>query len=132
MPALEVLRAEARLAKRDPAELATFRALRLNQGTDETDQRMLLDSLTWRACETDALPARDGPVALGIDLGGVAAFSAAAAYWPRTGRLEGFVACGNDPPLAQRALADGVSGIYEAMRDAGGTGPVGRARGSGR
>ena len=47
MPALEVLRAEARLAKRDPAELATFRALRLNQGTDETDQRMLLDSLTW-------------------------------------------------------------------------------------
>ena len=49
----------------------------------------------------------------------LAAFSAAAAFWPRTGRLEGFVACGNDPPLAERALTDGVSGIYEAMRDAG-------------
>ena len=36
MPDIDVLRAEARLAKRDPAELATFRALRLNMGVDET------------------------------------------------------------------------------------------------
>ena len=119
MPALEVLRAESRLAKRDPAELATFRALRLNQGTDETNQSMLIDALVWRACETDALPRREGPWALGIDLGGTAAFSAAAAYWPRTGRLEGFVSCGTDPPLAERALTDGVSGVYETMAKAG-------------
>ena len=54
-----------------------------------------------------------------LDLGGTAAFSACAAWWPRTGRLEGFVACGTVPALPDRALADGVAGVYEAMRDAG-------------
>ena len=80
---------------------------------------MLIDALVWRAVETDALPGCNGPMALGIDLGGTAAFSAAAAFWPRTGRLEGFVACGTVPSLSERALADGVSGVYEAMRAAG-------------
>ena len=119
LPDIETLRAEARLAKRDPAELATFRSLRLNQGTSEVESRMLIDALTWREVETEGLPPREGPVAFGIDLGGTAAFSACAAYWPRSGRLEGFVSCGTDPELSQRALADGVSGVYEAMRDAG-------------
>ena len=119
LPDIEVLRAEARLAKRDPAELATFRALRLNQGTPETESAMLLDSLTWRGIESEMLPSREGPYVLGIDLGGTAAFSACSGYWPQTGRLEGFVACGTEPELSQRALADGVSGVYEAMRDAG-------------
>ena len=119
LPDIETLRAEARLAKRDPAELATFRSLRLNQGTSEVESRMLIDALVWRGIETDELPTREGPVAFGIDLGGTAAFSACAAYWPRTGRLEGFVSCGTDPELSRRALADGVSGVYEAMRDAG-------------
>ena len=119
LPDVETLRAEARLAKRDPAELATWRSLRLNQGTSEVESRMLIDALVWRGVETDELPPREGPVAFGIDLGGTAAFSACAAYWPRTGRLEGFVACGMEPALAERALADGVSGVYEAMRDAG-------------
>ena len=119
LPDIEVLRAEARLAKRDPAELATFRALRLNQGTSEVESQMLIDALAWRAVETDTLPPREGPVAFGIDLGGTAAFPGCAGYWPRTGRLEGFVSCGTDPALSERALTDGVSGVYEAMRDAG-------------
>ena len=119
LPDIEALRSEARLAKRDPAELATFRSLRLNQGTSEVESQMLIDALAWRAAETKPLPPREGPMALGIDLGGTAAFSAAAAFWPSTGRLEGFVACGTVPALSERALADGVSGVYEAMRDAG-------------
>ena len=119
LPDIEVIRAEARLAKRDPAELATFRALRLNQGTSEVESQMLIDALAWRAVETDTLPPREGPVAFGIDMGGTAAFSGCAGYWPRTGRLEGFVSCGTDPALSERALTDGVSGVYEAMRDAG-------------
>ena len=119
LPDIEVLRAEARLARRDPAELATFKALRLNGGTSEVEVQMLIDATTWRGVEVDPLPPREGPCALGIDLGGTAAFSAAAAYWPKTGRLEGFVSCGTSPPLAQRALADGVPGVYETMRDAG-------------
>ena len=118
-PAVAVLEAEARLAKRDTAELATFKSLRLNMGTSEIERQMLLDVETWRGIETSALPERAGPLALGLDLGGTAAFSAAAAYWPQTGRLEGFVACGTEPKLAERAMRDGVSGVYEAMRDAG-------------
>ena len=80
---------------------------------------MLIDALVWRAAETDPLPPREGPMSLGVDLGGTAAFSAAAAFWPRSGRLEGFVSCGTEPALPERALADGVAGVYEAMRDAG-------------
>ena len=41
--------------------------------------------------ETDTLPPAEGPCAWGIDLGGTAAFSACAAYWPESGRLQGFV-----------------------------------------
>ena len=119
LPDIEVLRAEARLAKRDPAEAASFKSLRLNMGTSEVDEAFLLASETWRAVETDPLPPREGPCAFGIDLGGTAAFSAVAAFWPRTGRLEGFVSCGTKPDLSERALADGVAGVYEAMRDAG-------------
>ena len=119
LPDIEVLRAEARLARRDPAEMASFRSLRLNMGTSEVDESFLLSSETWRAVETDPLPPREGPLAWGIDLGGTAAFSACAAFWPRSGRLEGFVTCGTKPELSERALADGVSGTYEAMRDAG-------------
>ena len=116
MPAIDVLRAEARMAKRDPAELATFRSLRLNQGTSEVESQHLIDSLVWRSIETEELPPADGPMAWGLDLGYTAAFCAVAAYWPQTHRLEGFVACGHNPPLSERALADGVSGVYETMQ----------------
>lgn len=119
LPDVEVLRAEARLARRDPAELASFRSLRLNMGTAEVEESYLLAAETWRAVETDPLPPAEGPSAWGIDLGGTAAFSAVAAFWPRSGRLEGFVACGTKPDLSERALADGVAGVYEAMRDGG-------------
>lgn len=114
-PALEVLKAEARLAKRDPAELATFRALRLNQGTSEVEQHHLIDATTWREVERGTLPPAEGPCAWGVDLGGTAAFSAVAAYWPKTGRLEGFMACGTDPALTERERRDSVAGRYQAM-----------------
>ena len=119
LPDIEVLRAEARLARRDPAELASFRALRLNGGTSEVERPMLIDSESWRRVEVDTLPLRNGPVVWGLDLGGTAAFSAAAGYWPKTGLLLGFVACGSIPTLRERALADGLPGVYEQMHRAG-------------
>ena len=119
LPNVDVLRAEARLAKRDPAELATFRALRLNMGTSEVETAHLISAEAWAEVETAHLPPPSGPMALGIDLGGTAAFSAAVAFWPVTGRLEGFVACGHDPPLAERERSDSVMGRYTAMLRAG-------------
>ena len=116
LPDVEVLRAEARLAKRDPAEAASFAALRLNRGTSEINESFLLAAETWRGVEVDELPPREGPCAWGIDLGGTAAFSACAAFWPRTGRLEGFVSCGSEPSLPERSLRDGVPGVYERMQ----------------
>ena len=111
LPDIDVLRAEARLAKRDPAELATFRALRLNQGTSEVETQHLISAEAWREVETAHLPPPEGPMALGVSTWAARRlFRLAAAYWPATGRLEGFVACGNDPPLAARELKRQCSG----------------------
>ena len=118
-PLREVLEAEARLAKTTPQEESTFKALRLNMGTREIQQAALLSPEAWAALEVDILPPRAGRFALGIDLGGVAAFSAAAAFWPQSGRLEGFVATGSLPSLEKRAETDRVPGVYERMKKAG-------------
>ena len=119
LPDIDVLRAEARLARRDGGELATFRALRLNQGTSEVATSHLVTAEAWREVETDTLPPAEGPCAWGIDLGGTAAFSACVAFWPRSGRLQGFISCGHDPPLAERERSDSVMGRYQAMERAG-------------
>ena len=116
---LAAIENEARQARFDSGLLAAFKALRLNMGTHEVETQMLIDAEAWRRVEVDTLPPRAGPCAWGLDLGGTAAFSAAAAFWPKTGRLEGFVSCGTVPKLAERALSDGCPGTYEAMRDRG-------------
>ena len=118
-PFIETLRDEARIAQNDPDELASFRALRLNQGTSDTQKAHLIDPSEWKEAEVIELPEARGKYALGIDLGGVAAFSAVAAYWPDSGRLDGFQACGGDPPLPEREKADMVPGIYQKMEQRG-------------
>ena len=127
-PDIETLRAEARIAKRDSQELASFKALRLNQGTRDIEVASLLDPEAWNEAETVELPPRQGPFALGLDLGGVAAFCAAAAFWPHTGRLEGFQACGGDLPLGERGKRDRVNDLYELMETRGELVILGQAR----
>ena len=51
---LAELRDEAANARKDPAELASFRALRLNQGTSDTERRELIGASTWRKAEGSA------------------------------------------------------------------------------
>ena len=49
MPSLEdELRDESKLVKLDASELASFRALRLNQGCSDAVEKILLDAETWR------------------------------------------------------------------------------------
>ncbi len=118
MPDLEsTIRREAGHAKTDPTMFPTFRALRLNGGTSDTEESMLIDAGTWAAIEGEC--DRGGPATWGCDLGTNAAMSAVAAYWPATGRLETLAAFPCEPTLAERGLRDGVGGLYQNCRDGG-------------
>ena len=102
---------EAKAAKRDPALLASFRALRLNMGVEDTEAAVLLEAATWAAIEGEA--DRAGPCVWGVDLGSSAAQSSVAAYLPETGRLEAIAAFPSEPSLAERGVRDGVAGLYK-------------------
>ena len=111
MPALEErLRVEAEEARRDPVALASFRALRLNQGVSDTVESVLVEAGLWSLHTGDA--AAVGPYVLGVDLGTTEAMSAAAGYWPETGRLDALAVYGDDPDLKSRGLRDGVGRLY--------------------
>ena len=115
-PDLEaVIREEAEDARRDPDALASFRALRLNQGTSDVSRSVLLDADTWRRAQSLPEPERRvGEYVLGIDLGTSAAMSAAAAY-RRDGRLEAVAVFPELPDLRARGVADGVGNLYVKM-----------------
>ena len=104
------IKEESLHAKADPAMLAGFRALRLNLGTSDVEQSMLLDADLWERIEGSA--ERAGKCVWGVDLGTSAAQSAIAAFWPDTGRLEVVAAFPTEPTLAERGLRDGVGNLY--------------------
>ena len=111
LPSLEAtIREEAADAKRDPAMMAAFRALRLNQGTSDTIQQMLLDAGVWERIEGEA--EQSGPSLWGVDPGGSAAQSAVASYWLDTGALDALAVFPAEPSLQERGLADGVGRLY--------------------
>lgn len=117
LPSLEkAIASEAKNAKSDPALLAAFRALRLNQGVSDTTRSPLLNPDTWIGAEADN--ARSGSVIFGVDLGTTAAMSAIAAVW-ESGRLESLAAFPSDPDLRAREIRDGVPELYQAMHRAG-------------
>lgn len=106
---------EAKDAKLDPSEFASFLALRLNAGTPDTVAAVLLPVDIWQNIETSENTGRTGDYVLGIDLGGGVSMSSAAGYWPETGRLEGFACIGAIPNLTERGRADGVGRLYIEM-----------------
>lgn len=114
---LEAIKAEAVKAKADDAELASFKALRLNQGTPETERQSLLDASVWRSCQTLTPPEASGNYVLSLDLGTNASMSAAAAYWPSSGRLESLAAFPDVPGLAERGASDHVGDLYVRMAE---------------
>ena len=121
LPSLRAQLAEEAVdARRDPDALASWRALRLNQGTSDVARSVLLDAASWQ--RASALPepetAPRGGYCLGIDLGTSAAMSAAAAYH-RDGRLEAVAVFPESPTLAARGLSDGVGALYRRMHERG-------------
>ena len=108
---LKQIKREADKARYDPSQLASFRALRLNLGTAETEVSVLIDADLWQEIEAEKgmLP----PTIWGVDLGTSAAQSAIACYSTRTGALDVVSAFPETPSLAERGLADGVGNLYQ-------------------
>ena len=113
---LAELQDEARIARKDPALLASFRSLRLNQGVSDVLRSLLLDAGLWESIEGDVPPT--GRPVWGVDLGTSAAQSAVAAYWP-SGRLAALAAFPTVPGLAERGLRDGCGRLYQDCADRG-------------
>ncbi|WP_240602347.1 terminase large subunit domain-containing protein [Paracoccus endophyticus] len=114
--------AQARRAiARGGSALSSFRNLNRNERVSTENRSVLVTVDEWLSSEVDPadLPDRDGPCILGIDLGGSRSMSAAAFYWPQTGRLEALGTFPGTPGLADRGASDGVSDRYVQMQDRG-------------
>jgi phage terminase large subunit-like protein len=117
---IEWLEAQAKRAiARGGSSLTSFRLYNRNERVSGETRDLLITLDEWLACETDALPPREGGVVIGIDLGGSASMTAAAFYWPATGRLECLGTFPSQPSLLDRGQADGVAGRYVEMRERG-------------
>ncbi|MFI0843523.1 terminase large subunit domain-containing protein [Mesorhizobium sp. IMUNJ 23232] len=119
---LEWLQAQARRAiARGGSALSSFRNLNRNERVSTEDRSVLITVDEWLSAEVspDALPPREGECILGVDLGGSRSMSAAAFYWPATGRLEAVGTFPGKPDLADRGAADGVGSRYLDMKERG-------------
>ena len=116
LPSLRArIRQEMVDARADPEALASFRWARLNDGSSAFVRSMLLDAAAWqRAIDMGQPDARSPSYVLGVDVGGSAAMTGAAAYF-RSGHLDAFAMFPEEPSLAARGLADGVGGLYQQM-----------------
>jgi phage terminase large subunit-like protein len=119
---LEWLQAQARRAiARGGSALSSFRNLNRNERVSTEDRSVVVTVDEWMSAEVspEALPERAGPCILGVDLGGSRSMSAAAFFWPETGRLEVLGTFPAKPGLADRGAADGVGTRYTEMQERG-------------
>ena len=108
-----------RAIAREGSALISFRNLNRNERISGESRDLLITHDQWLNCETVELPPRQGGCVVGIDLGGSASMSAAAFYWPETGRLECLGTFPSMPNLLDRGQADGVVGRYVEMQERG-------------
>lgn len=99
--------------------LSSFRLYNRNERVSDDRRDVLLTVDDWLSAETAELPPREGGCVVGVDLGGSASMSAAAFYWPNTGRLEAVAAFPTVPTLAHRSQRDGVRDRYVEMAERG-------------
>ncbi|WP_229726005.1 terminase TerL endonuclease subunit [Frigidibacter albus] len=117
---LEWLQATAgRAIARGGSSLSSFRLYNRNERISDETRDSLITPDEWMACEVSELPPRAGQVVIGIDLGGSASMTAAAFYWPETGRLECLGTFPSRPSLLDRGQVDAVGDRYVQMHDRG-------------
>jgi len=117
---LEWLQAQARRAiARGGSALSSFRNLNRNERVSTEDRSVLVTVDEWLSSEVSELPPRKGACILGVDLGGSRSMSAAAFYWPESGRLEAIGTFPTVPSLADRGASDGVGARYVEMKERG-------------
>lgn len=118
-----------RAIARGGSALSSFRNLNRNERTSTEDRSVLVTVDEWMGAEVspDDLPERIGPCILGVDLGGSRSMSAAAIFWPETGRLEALGTFPATPSLADRGASDGVSDRYCQMQERGELSVMGEA-----
>lgn len=106
---------------RGGAALSSFRNLNRNERVSIENRSVLVTVDEWLSAEVapEDLPPREGPCILGVDLGGSRSMSAAAFYWPDTGRLEALGTFPAFPSLADRGAADAVAHRYVEMHERG-------------
>lgn len=117
---LEWLKSTAeRAIARGGSSLTSFRLYNRNERVSGESRALLVTLDEWMACEVAELPAREGQVVIGIDLGGSSSMTAAAYYWPETGRLEVKGTFPSRPSLLDRGQVDAVGDRYVQMQDRG-------------
>ena len=114
-----LLRAARQAIERGGNALASFKNLHRNERVETEARALLIELEHWQACEVDHQPPREGPCVIGVDLGGSASMTAAAYFWPETGRLECLGWFPDDPTLAVRGVNDGVGRRYQEMAERG-------------
>lgn len=113
-PLQDEIKAELKEARRDADAGAAFKAFRLNDGSAYDANKAeagLINLEDWQSvCETPRpyLPAPSGPYVLGLDLGGAASWTAAAAYWPQTGLLLAKAFMPSTPSVSAAARRDSI------------------------
>ena len=102
---LAYMRNEVERIRGAPGDEPSFRAFDLNQALSPT-REMIFSPDDLRGCFVDELPPRSGPCFLGFDFGEATSATAATAVWPASGRVECWMAFGDNPPIAERGKRD--------------------------
>lgn len=119
-PSIKSLQRAARRAmQRGGSTLSSFRNLHLNERIADSSLEPIATVDEWSEVETDKLPPREGEVVVGLDSGGSASMSAAAFFWPMTGRLEVRGWFPSRPSLTDRGQKDAVGRRYLEMQREG-------------
>lgn len=117
---------ELKEARRGGSNEASFKAYRLNAGSGyalDGGAAQLITMADWQEIVErgpDRLPAFEGGYVLGLDPGGSNSWTAAAAYWPGTGRLEGRCWLPEFPTVEDRARLERLEiAVYRQLINGG-------------